>query len=309
MKLYRNLAALLIFLFSICVYSCSPVDPNSVVVETPTPAVTPLLPEPAPTPTPEIGPLQTGTVSFKGVNVATSIPGVTAVQPSKEPAYTLHDPTARADGVAPEHILLKFLGPYPDRVEKSFCGQPDIGIYPVDGYRDVLAISEEGVKSTYESFDALKKILSTKPAALQEMPRINFGEGTENFITHIKYISFRNGRGVLYLTPFAMEIDLVRNHYLTYIFQGFTSDGKYYVLGTFPVRSTLLPEWRVGAKEHLGYRIPQPYFGEEVFERNEAGYKKYIAKVRALLAKQSTGHFEPNLDSIEKTISSLEVNW
>jgi hypothetical protein len=306
MKL-RNLVAFFIILSAICAISCGRVDSGAAVAATPTPVPTemPVQFDPTPTPTPDQGPPQTGTANFRGVSITPAIPGVTAIQPTEEPAWALQDPTNRPDGVAPRHILLRFLGPYPDRVDRSYFGQPEIGIFPVAGYPEVWAISEEGARSTQKQFEMLRGILKAQPKTLKEVPQVHFIDGTVAAITHVKYITFKNGSGVLYLAPFMMELDVVRDRSLTYIFQGFTADGKYYIFGAFPVSSKVLPG-RGTTPEYKGYNALD-FFGKD--GKRTARYEEYLAYIKAALESQNPGDFDPGLESIEKTLSSLEVNW
>lgn len=302
--LYRTLIALA-FIIAPLLFSCGKLDSSASTAGHPAPTATPVQFDPTPTPTPDQGPPQTGTVNFKGVSITSAIPGVAAVQPTVEPAFARQEPTDKPDNVAPEHISFKFTGPYPESVGESYYGQPEIDIYPVAKFPEVWAVSEEGVKSIQAQLDLLRNILKVKSGELKNVPYIRFVDGTAVAISHVSYPSFKNGSGVLYLAPFSMELDFLRDRSLTYIFQGFTSDGKYYIFGSFPVSSKVLPQDENELKEYEGYKL-KDFFGKDGRETGQ--YRKYIAYIKAKLESQKAGDFTPALDTIEKTISSLEVN-
>jgi hypothetical protein len=283
--------------------SCSHVDPNAAVVYDPPPSPTEIKVDPTPTPTPEKGSLQTGKIIFKGVSFTEAIPGVTGVQPTVEPAFPLTDPNNKPDGVEPRNIKFSFLGPYADR--DTFYS-PAIQIYPVNEYREAWSIEPHYVELFDNDMKRLKDVIARRSKSIPGLPGLSpYCDCSPDVVARIKYVSFNSGKGILYLAHFRIEDDLVRDRALTYIFQGFTSDNKYYIFGAFPVTSKLLPDSFV-ADEHLGYKLPESLLGNDWKQKRDR-YKRYIARVQALLASQRPGHFEPDLETIEGTISTLEV--
>lgn len=64
---------------------------------------------------------------------------------------------------------------------------------------------------------------------------------TMQFQAQQQVLLFANGAGVRFVTQFTQEITPVTASSLTYVFQGLTSDGAFFVAGFFPITSTTLP--------------------------------------------------------------------
>jgi len=64
---------------------------------------------------------------------------------------------------------------------------------------------------------------------------------SQAFIGKRKFLRFRNGRGVLFLTQYQQETLPVNNGALVCTFQGMTDDNAWYVSAVFPVAAPGLP--------------------------------------------------------------------
>lgn len=251
---------------------------------------------------------KTKSASFKGVNLQTDIPAVSDIEASEEPAVILEDENDKPDSVQSRHISLKLKGEYANRRKESGY-LPEINIYPIAEFRQAFAKSNNYVEVFDKKIKSLQNIISKKTAKKEELPRIPFYDGSPEILAHFKYTTFKNGAGVLYITQYNVDYaTTINNQELVCVFQGLTSDKKYYVSATFPVELKGLPE-SIYDNKFGDYKLPQTYFDAKTNLAEYAKYKKYLLSIETLLNKAKPGEFNPDLDKIEKTISSLEINW
>src|SRR5207244_878981 len=100
------------------------------------------------------------------------------------------------------------------------------------------------VEGIDEDVAALKKLFSQKSISYKtKIPYLQYFDAHRLFQSHIKNISFKNGRGILFLTEYSSDMaDYVDNERLSYLFQGLTDDGKYSVFAWFPVTALHFPK-------------------------------------------------------------------
>lgn len=249
---------------------------------------------------------KTKRVTFKGVSLETDILLVSEIARSEEPAQPLELETDKPDGVWPKHISLKLRGEYYKQNKDSFF-PPEINIYPIEEFRLALAKSPHFVKEFDKEIMHLQSIIAKKPSKVEIVPRIPFYDGTPELKTRVKYLSFKNGRGFFHLTQFNIEAYLINNRGLTYIFQGISSDDKYYVLGTFPVALDFLPD-NYGERKFGDYELPEFWQGSKNWKQHEARYREYLSSIEKLLRNHPADDFNPSLIRIEETMASLDLD-
>jgi hypothetical protein len=214
--------------------------------------------------------------------------------------------TDKPEGVVPSHLAFTFQGPYATRHKSSYF-TPEVSIYSVSKYKDALALSNAYVQSLEEDIQSLKVILAERrPSPPKgEIPFLPFGtDATQAFHSHLKYIDFKNGRGLLFLTQFNIEPSLVNNQGLIYTFQGLTDDGHYYVSARFPVTApSLPPSYEANKFENYSLRM---FYGRDR-KANEQKYESYLARIERELDDLPSDRFEPSLSLFDKLISSLCV--
>jgi hypothetical protein len=173
--------------------------------------------------------------------------------------------------------------------------------------------------SDIEEIKTLSGLLSQKPLGNKlarvlwgryslvsgEIPILPIFEATQNFYAQVKYISFRNGKGILFLTHYAIDPDIIRNHGLAYVFQGITDDGKYYVSAFFPVKAPILQDFFGDSailenKYHLDYR-------HRFSRRFQQNYKRYVLDTKRALERVPNSEFTPALPLFEELLRSLSV--
>ena len=247
-------------------------------------------------------------INFKGVSFRCTIPLVSKIEVSEEPASPLQDTDDKDDYVHSRFMLIKFKGKYWDQHKESYYS-PEINIFPIAEFRRAYKISPNHIKGFDNSINILKKIISKKTANKEELPRIPYYDGSTQILAHFKSRSFKNGSGVFFLTQYVVDYaDIINNQKLSGVFQGITADNKYYILATFPISLKGLPD-SIYNDKFGDYQIPADFLNPKTVKANEAEYKKYLASMEKLLNKQKPGDFQPDLNKLEEMISSLEVNW
>lgn len=247
---------------------------------------------------------QTKVASFNGISFVYDPPIASEVKMELVPASPLENETDKPDMVAPEHVAFTFSGPYALQHESSFFS-PQIHIYSISDYNNALSKSALYVQELRDEILSLKAMLSERTVSVQkEIPFLPFGiDAYQSFRAHVKYIDFKEGKGVIFLTQYNIEPSLINNSGLIYTFQGLTDDGLYYVSATFPVAAPILSkDLQSGSFED--YSLPE-YFYDKNHQLNEQAYQKYLTKIETKLEALPANKYEPNLTLFEKLISSL----
>lgn len=197
----------------------------------------------------------------------------------------------------PAHIELLF--DEADRAE-HVPGDPILYLIPVEAYRQMW--TEAGNTAVA---DALTQIadrvyitnLSGSVAALpfEEIGGVNdltvqlgrtvpFGQLNEKSATQ---------SGYRFIGRWAQDANPVTNQGLTYVYQGFTNDGRYLVSFFYPIATEALP-----AIED----VPQAEF-----DRLASDYDAYMAEKMELLNDLDSADFTPTLDALDALVASLEI--
>jgi hypothetical protein len=208
----------------------------------------------------------------------------------------------------PQHRAFVFTGDYAAQHNDSFFSEPEIRIYPIDEYRAIVNQSEGLKRIIDQEFENLKEALNKKTTSFTyEAPFVAVLEAGQLFQAKVKYISFKNGNGILYLTYFCNDPTQgckINNQALSYIFQGLTGDGRYFIHATFPVKTNSLP-LSDPPEDEFGCFNPK---GKPTFEQLTIACKKYGQKVGSRLEPLPAGNFEPSLDLFDQLIQSLNIS-
>jgi hypothetical protein len=169
----------------------------------------------------------------------------------------------------------------------------------------MFAISSSLTKTFDEQLEGLQKVIKDKSFRLEnQIPFVPFWDGSQTFQTKVKQTSFQNGKGIFFLTQFDIEVSLINNEGLVYVFQGITKDNKNYILAKFPIRISFLPE-SYYADEFEGYKLPERGFIETDKELKQ--HERHVSTATKMLENLPPDEFEPNLKYLEEIISSLKV--
>ena len=180
----------------------------------------------------------------------------------------------------PQHTLLSLSG-YPIT---NHMMKPQVFIYPVKD----LGMNE-GASKIAESL----QILLQNQQAGKDLPFLPLSNMSQMMHAQVKYLDFKNGKGVRFLTEFANGIVPVNNHDLVYTYQGLTSDGMYYVAAVLPINLDSLPA-DANDTDKLPSDIPN-------------GYQKYVADTASMLDRQPASAFNPDLSKLDAMIQTIEV--
>jgi hypothetical protein len=251
---------------------------------------------------------QSGLVNYRGVSFTFS-PSIQAeVVAETRCAVPLDE---QSHGVFyeyhPEHRAFVFAGNYATQHNESFFSEPEIRIYPIDEYRAIINQSEDLRRIIDREFESLKEALNKKTTSFTyEAPFVAVLEAGQLFQAKVKYVRFRNGNGILYLTYFCndpLRSCEINNQALSYIFQGLTDDGRYFIYVTFPVKTNSLP-LSDPPEDEFGCSDPK---GSPTFDEMATACKKFGQKVGSRLEPLPAGNFEPSLDLFDQLIQSLSV--
>lgn len=152
------------------------------------------------------------------------------------------------------------------------------------------------------SLSQLQQILASKPTEiLERMPvvphRINFDNG-EVFHSNVQYLDFQNGSGVRFLAEYAQAAFPV-GKVMSYIFQGLTNDGKYYVSLTLPISQTALDQYNAPYNESIT--------DEASYEAFATNYESYLLGAIAILESTPDSNFTPDLEKSDDLVRSLSI--
>ena len=267
----------------------------------------------------------TNSVSYKGVTFT--------YDPSLASHVTSETVAASVDGkpcdIWPEHPAFSLSG-YPPLVHapNDFA---QIRVFELAKFRDAMRIAGEAMgKSTVppskerwsKDVDAavsvLKKLIAERPDkdrvksvigkkhtgigcyGIPQIPFLPEWEACQPFVAHVRYVDFKNGKGIFFLTEWMTETEQISNQRLEYAFQGITNDGRYWVYAEFSVFAPGLPrgdeaEFIAWAEKHylLSYKSQE--------------FQSYLEPVVAKLEALQADRFQPNLELLERLIESLEV--
>ena len=129
---------------------------------------------------------------------------------------------------------------------------------------------------------------------MQYLPFLPFFNAQQVFHSQVKYLSFKDGQGVRFLTQYDQAYLPINNYELFYTFQGLTSDGKLYVAAILPVTLPGLPADSTVSDEMKA--------GDFVGK-----FLKYLDEVTQQLNGQSASSFTPSLDALDSMLASLEA--
>lgn len=217
-----------------------------------------------------------GQASYGGVSFSYDTSLATNVQGRSVPSNVGQD--VMVSEVRPEHISFAFEG-YPSKGVWT----PQIRVIPFAAYKSAQAQSDIA-----NQLAALQTYLgaSQPGAALPVLPPVN----AQRIIAEdVAPVAGAGATGVRFVASYAQGIAPIASDNITYTYIGLTTDGKYYVEGTFPVALTkpLDP-------------APSPLTPDNV--------QAYNRSVADTLSKTDPSGFTPTLDTLDKMMASIQVN-
>jgi hypothetical protein len=245
----------------------------------------------------------TRVAELDGVSLAYDTKHVREVTAAPAPAAPLESATDKPDWFWPAHVVFDLSAAYPAPPAHA---RPEIHVAAVEDFRRAASVSPEVAARVVREMRDLRRFLRRRsPAPAGAVPTVPFPDAHEAFRAHLKYVRFRDGVGVAYLTQGQQDESLVTNDRLTYEFRGLTDDGRHYVYASLPVAAPFLPA-DGSAASHDGYRLPQSFDGPRRAARLR-DYRDYVARTRRRLARLAPDRFTPSLRLLEQTFGSLEI--
>jgi hypothetical protein len=164
--------------------------------------------------------------------------------------------------------------------------QPQIFIYPVQDYLTI-------VPTIGDSLANLQQMLIEKSTAQlpENLPFFQNWNAGQMMYAGVKFLDFKNGSGVRYLTQYGQSFYPINNTDMFYTFQGLTSNGKYLVSAVLPVSNPILPDPET--------MLQDPKFTDQ--------YESYIAGIKKQLNEQPDASFQPGLSLLDQMMNSLEI--
>jgi hypothetical protein len=237
------------------------------------------------------------------------------VKAEKVPDHRLENPDDKPDEVAPEHMRFEF-----ENGPKGW--EPFVEVYSVQRFPEMYAANKQSMRGMKQEISNLKSVIKMSGLRFhKEIPYLPYIDASQDFQAHVKTSPFSGGNGIYFLTYISTEISLVCNDHLRYIFEGLTSDGKYYILAELPVAVPFLPKdgggvenynfkgftdadlWEMARSNPYGqHKNPAKY--AELSKR----YDVYLTGVTKRLDGTRTDEFTPSLNKLDELVASLRIN-
>ena len=245
-------------------------------------------------------------VTYNGVSFSYSYLLATEVKAKTVREQFLKHADEKPDTVTPTHLAFTLEGSYSAEHQSSFFAPPEIHVYSISEYKKVMAASKRYVEELENEVLALKRVLRDKPSHVDTaIPVLPWIDAVQAIRAHVKYVEFGNGKGILFLTQYNIEPSIINNDGLSYVFQGLTDDGQYYISATFPVSAPNMPK-SFDADTFDGYTIPANFYKD--YLSNHKTYQEYLDRMERKLNGLRPEEYKPGLQLFEELIGSLSVN-
>ena len=218
---------------------------------------------------------------------------------------TLRSATDHPGGVVPEHAYFRLKGPYDAFYESLrnagiFSLPPEIHVYPLAGFKEVLAIEPRYVARLDQNVARFEKLIrkKRKPTYLQDalFAAYPIMDVSATFLARPHFLRFKSGKGFAFLTQLNVETAPFNPDKLIYVFQGLTKDGTRLVSATFPVHPI----------SEFPREEPQAFF--EKYATDRKGYGQYLAQTKKKLESLRQSQFDPPLDALDDWVESIEID-
>ncbi|MGB3715682.1 MAG: hypothetical protein WA996_14735 [Candidatus Promineifilaceae bacterium] len=196
----------------------------------------------------------------------------------------------------PEHVQINFGVTDPADVQ---FGDPIIYIIPTEEYKQLW--DEAGNTIVGERLRALEDILAERPdlatAKFTVLPYEAYrvmGAGNLGTVSQSEYLDMPWGSGFRFVATPMQGVGVILNRNLVYIEQGLTDDGAYLVTFIYPPISTSV----------LSDSVEE--VSEEEYQQANSDWATYRQEKEDLLNSLSASDWEPDLDSLDEVIGSLQ---
>ena len=156
-------------------------------------------------------------------------------------------------------------------------------------------------KDALDELDRLQAILAARPDpaglatggdALPYMPPVV--DAAQMLRARVSYVDLPGLQGISYLTAYGQDAYPFTSDRFQYVFEGLSTDGRWYVAAIFDVTTDLFPK-KVSAKD-----------ANRIVATRKA-YERYEAESRATLEGAAQDAFAPTLDAADALIASIVI--
>ena len=161
---------------------------------------------------------------------------------------------------------------------------PAIRIYPIAEFRAINSYVREAL-------DLLINAVNTQPVDEEGIAVADLFNAAQFIRSQVDYIQFQNGQGVRFLSQYSQAASPIGWPNLFYAFQGFTTDGLYFVSVILPVNHPSLPH-------------PDDVTKDDAFYDN---FMTYATNMSIELNGKDPGSFLPSLILLDEMIESLSI--
>jgi hypothetical protein len=218
-------------------------------------------------------------------------------------------PFDKPDGVYSKHINFIFVKPYTGEQTsgEDYYSSPGIRVFPIEEYKKAYSFYGINLKSGFDDLKGITAKSSKIPpgSGEKQMPYIPFADAHQAFYSNAKVLNFQNGKGLLFLTQWNQDDNIINQTGLEYIFQGVSKDNKYFVFMAFPITREDLPKDVYGKypDKYNELNDDSQFFSKKYKQL----YAKYALETALKLDKMPPESFSPNLNKIESLIRSLKI--
>jgi hypothetical protein len=249
--------------------------PTAVPTRKPRPRPTEVLPTATPVPNPQ--------VDFFGVSFLYN-PTLGGVIGAQVPADT--DDIGSPDWKLPERAEFTVVNYPPVKTSRT----PKIVVFPIAPMTDFNDVGAERIQ-------ALADLLKAKPEPdkiVEPIPQMSDMEEDELMHAQVKYLDFQNGSGVRFISEYSSDVRPINNEDLVYVFQGITTDGKFYV-------AIMLPLTQIDLIEN------EDALTSAQADAMLSDYNKYLSGIAKDLTIADGASFIPKLSLLDKVVTSFNI--
>lgn len=175
--------------------------------------------------------------------------------------------------------------PYPQNSQILFTAYPGGFDFTVNGLRIFRADEVNALETG--AVESLNAVLEGQPDHHNDFPRL---PGAGSVIdAQLLPLAFQNGNGYRYLVTKSFSADPISSTGLTYMYQGITDDGKYFISFIMFVDAPFLA----------------PYIGQTLTTVEE--FETYFQNVNNLVETSSGDQFTPSLTVLDELVSSIVI--
>ncbi len=258
---------------------------QTAVALVPTETSAPPTAEPTLPPTAEVDTPSPGTIRYTFGHLQFDMPAYLAqdVNHIIVPAVLEGDDAFPGD-IQPEYLSITFDG----YIIPDAFHNPEIRVYPV---ADFIEISQRAT----DMFERLNTLLETRPENIlydAGLPFIPFWNAGQVFNAQAKFVDFKSGAGIRFLSMYAQAIYPVDNYNIFFTYQGLSADGAYFISMVLPINSAALP---MNAEDPADY---------EAFMNT---FTTYLQETNAALNAEAPDRFTPTLTALDAMIASMRI--